>query len=145
MKHTNADLVPPGDQRGIDEKHAVAALLLQAVCGAHHATEVERDVVTKVVMKLYRLANPAARALTEEAENLREDGVGPAEVAQVARGMELDAREKLLAQIWRIGAHKDAADELEAFVDLVADCWGMDRSRARSFNQQDTSNEEGEE
>lgn len=144
MTHSTANLVHPDDRRDIDEKHAVAALLLQAVCGSHHATEVERDVVTKVVMKLYRLANPAARALTEEAETLREDGVGPAKFAQVARSMELDAREKLLSQLWRIGAHKGAADELEAFVDLVADCWGMDRSRARSFNM-DTSDEETEE
>lgn len=127
MNHPQETAAPLTAQEG------AAGLMVAAaqVDGAY--TEVERDAVTKAMMRLFQLASPAAAALREAGEEALTDGDQTIRFAEAARGLDADMREKLLGRVWQTLEANTGECDPQAFAYRIADCWAMPRDRARAL------------
>lgn len=119
---------------GVATIEAGAAGLLVAAARADGAyTEVERDGVTKALMRLFQSPSPAATALRQDAERALDADDRMTPFAEAVRAAEADTREKLLEWIWVVLDRNTGECDAPAFVNRVADCWAMPRPRAKAL------------
>ncbi|MBB4658453.1 hypothetical protein [Parvularcula dongshanensis] len=86
----------------LSPRAGAAGLLMMAV-GGEDATEIERDAVDAVLMKLFLLTRPKTAQLRAEAE-----GADAESAAEAARVLDADEKERLVSALWQLGGDGEA-------------------------------------
>ena len=107
-----------------------AGLLIEAAHRDGAFTEVEQDLVTAALMKLFRLTNPKAKALREEAASAQAASTTSMTFAAAAKGLPADLREGLVTQMWTVADSDDDLSGMEREVmGTVQTMFGLSRER----------------
>lgn len=111
-----------------------AGLLIEAAHRDSTYTEVEKDLATQALMKLFLMDNPAAVALRQEAEMAQSKATTMMGFASAARGLELEVKEALITRLWAItGSDQQDTVAESALVRSVIDVFGISQDRGRAL------------
>lgn len=87
----------------VSERVGAAGLLVAAAHRDGSYTDVERDLATAALMKLFHIGNPDATALRQEAEvELFEAHRSFMTFAVAAKGLDREDQEALVQRLWRL-------------------------------------------
>lgn len=139
--HWLSEKLFPGDGDGNTEPSPVrpeigaAALLIEAAHRDGEYTEIERDLATNAIMKLFHLDNAAARALRIEAEEAQAEAAYMMRFATAARQLDSDQKERLVTQIWAV-ADSDRVETISetTLIHSITDILGIPAERAKALH-----------
>lgn len=111
-----------------------AGLLVAAAHRDGRYTDVEKDLVTAALMKLFMLTNPDAKALRQQAEEELFEGQKTfVFFAAAAKQLDRDDQEALITHIWRIVEEGDETVAEHVFVSSVRGFFGFTRAQAEAL------------
>ena len=87
---------------GLSARAGAAGLLMSSV-GGEDATEIERDAVDAVLMKLFLLTRPRTAQLRADAA-----GAPVEDAARAAAALDADEKERLIGALWQLGGDGEA-------------------------------------
>lgn len=132
----------PGDGDGttaapaVDARVGAAGLLVAAAHRDGTYTDVEKDLATACLMRLFMLTNPEAKALREEAEGeLFKGHRGFVTFAAAAKSLEHDERETLISHLWRLISVDGQTNGEDILVSSVRFVLGFTRAQAEALKQ----------
>ena len=125
----------PSDRPGpVSPEVAAAALLIEAAHRDSNYTEIERDLATSAIMKMFRKDNAEAVALRREAEAAQASAPYMMRYMTAARDLDPDTKEKFITQLWCvIDSDREETVAESMLVSSVIDVLGISRERARSL------------
>ncbi|WOI54023.1 TerB family tellurite resistance protein [Parvularcula sp. LCG005] len=111
-----------------------AGVLVEAAWRDGQYTEVERDIATAAIMKLFLLDNASAARLRQEAEAAQAKASTMMTFAAAARGLPSDKKEALITRLWAIiDSNGSATVPEEHVVRSVIDVLGVPQERGRGL------------
>ncbi len=121
----------------LDEKVALAALMVHTIAVDGSATEVERQSLHDALRNTFRLSTSQTARLVEEARRRDQEAVDLGDFTAILnRRMDVAGRERIVEMLWDLVYADGAAQEVEdAVVGRIADMLGVSaevRRRLRS-------------
>lgn len=130
----------PGDGDGnthptdVTPQIGAAALMIEAVHRDGVYTQVEKDLATHALMKLFRLGNAEATELRKQAEKAQSEASYMMRFAVAAGKLDADCKEHLITTLWSLIDSDDRDTIPENFlVRSVIDVMGISHERARAL------------
>jgi uncharacterized tellurite resistance protein B-like protein len=130
---------PDREAKGtLDPRTGAAALLVAAAQDGERVTDIERDKVVGILMKLLHISNPEAKELAHkaEAEMKKKDRQGQ-DFAQAAAVLDGAEKESLYTHLWRLTWSEGHDIAENPFMGYVADCFGLSHQQAELLKPRD--------
>lgn len=124
----------PRTPEPVSPEAGAAALIIEAAHRGGSYTEVERDIATAALMKLFSLNNAEAVALRREAQAAHREAPQLMRFAQAARDLDVEKKEQLITKLWEIldSCEKGLPANPE-LISSVTDVMGLSTERARAL------------
>ncbi|MEM9233347.1 MAG: TerB family tellurite resistance protein [Pseudomonadota bacterium] len=111
-----------------------AALLIEDAHRDDHYSEIERDLATSAIMKLFNLSNPEAVAMRRDAEEAQGHSGYIMRFCVAAQKLDADTKERLVTHLWAIiDSDQEETVAESMLVNSVIDMLGISRERARAL------------
>ncbi|MEM9809935.1 MAG: TerB family tellurite resistance protein [Pseudomonadota bacterium] len=107
-----------------------AGLLIVAAHRDGAYTDIEKDLATAALMKLFMLNNPDARALRVEAEEAIAGTRGIITFASAAKELDREDQEALITHLWRLVALQGETADENMLLSSIRDVLGFTRTQA---------------
>ncbi|ODN71095.1 TerB family tellurite resistance protein [Methylobrevis pamukkalensis] len=121
----------------IDERVALAALMIHTIAADGAATPAERDNLTATLAKTFRIGSAETERLVEEARRRDLESVDLSDFTAVLnRRMDLAGRARIVEMLWDLVYADGAAQEIEdATVWRIADMLGVPAETRNKLRQ----------